>query len=113
MRQTRRAGNFLFNLLLNLLLNAEGALPAVLLLLLHFALDWSLWWAAAALGLWILIVALRTLFLRFAVRCGNRKDPPRENKNPYSVREKKEKHLRKELLFLRCYPIFPCERAVR
>ena len=89
MRQTRRAGTFLLNPLFNLLLNAEGALPAVLLLLLPFVLDWSLWWAAAALGLWILIIALRTLFLRFAVRGGNRKDPPRENKNPYSVREKK------------------------
>lgn len=86
MRRTRRSGGFFLCLLLNLFLNAEGAIPAVVLLGLHFWLGWSLWWAVGALLLWITWLCLGTLLIRFANRCGNTPAPKQANKNPYSAK---------------------------
>lgn len=84
-RRARRSGGFWLSLLLNLLLNADGLLPAVLLFGLHFWLGISVWWAVAAAVLWFTAIAVRMVVFRWANRCGNTTDPPKENKNPYSV----------------------------
>ena len=85
MRRARRSGGFFLCLLLNLFLNPEGMIPAAILLVLHFWLGWSFWWAVLALGLWILWITFRKLVLSWANRCGNTPDRPTENKNPYSA----------------------------
>lgn len=88
MRKIRRSGNFLASLVINLLLNLEGSIPAVILLGLHFWLGISIWWFVGALALWILSLIVTMRFLGWAADCGRRKDPPRENKNPYSAKNK-------------------------
>lgn len=54
MRRTKRSGSFLLSLLFNMLLNLEGLIPAAILLVLHFWLGWSVWWAVLAAVIWIL-----------------------------------------------------------
>ena len=54
MRRTKRSDGLFLCLLLNMLLNFEGMIPAAVLLVLHFVFGWSLWWAAGALGVWLL-----------------------------------------------------------
>ncbi len=88
MRRTRRNAGFFVSLLINLLLNFEGIIPAVILYVLHRCLGLSVWWSAAALALWILGILFWMLFLRWAGKCSNIKDPPKENKNPYSAGRK-------------------------
>ena len=89
MRRFRRTGNFLAALLINLLLNLEWSIPAWVLLGLHFWLGISIWWFAAGLGLWLLRILAGMLIIGWANRCGSEKDPPKENRNPYSVKNKK------------------------
>lgn len=89
MRRTKNGGGFWLNLLVNLLLNLEWTIPAWILLALHFWLDWSIWWFVLALGLWLINVLFWTKFLGWAAKCST-PDPPKENKNPYSVGMKKE-----------------------
>lgn len=84
MRRTRRTGSFWLCLLLNMLLNLEWTIPAWILLALHFLLDWSVWWFILAIGLWFLWHLLTTALLGWLHRCAT-PDPPKENKNPYSV----------------------------
>ena len=90
MRRTTRSGSFALCLLLNMLLNLKGLIPAAVLLALHFIFKWSVWWAVLAAGLWIVWLILRMLFVGFAAKCGNTPDPPKENKNPYSVGNQKD-----------------------
>ena len=85
MRRTKRGGSFLLCLLINLLLNLEWSIPALILLGLHFWLGISLWWFAAALALWVLSILSGMWFMGWATRVGSEADPPKENKNPYSV----------------------------
>ena len=87
MRRTGRSGSFWLCLVLNLLLNLEWSIPAWILLGLHFWLGLSLWWFAAALLLWILSIQAGMWFMGWAADVGNRPDPPKENKNPYSVKK--------------------------
>lgn len=82
----RRHGGFFISLLINLLLNAEGMIPAAVLLVLHFTLGWSVFWSVGALCIWISVLVIRMLIIRWANRCGNTPDPPKENKNPYSAK---------------------------
>ena len=89
MRKTNRSGSFLLCLLFNMLLNLEGLIPASVFLALHFIMKWSIWWAVLAAGLWIVYLILWMLFMRFAAKSSNTLDPPKENKNPYSVGNKK------------------------
>lgn len=84
MRRTTRTGSFLFCLFFNLLLNLEGTVPGLILVALHLWLGISLWWAVGAFALWILGIILGMRFMGWAADCGNQKDPPKENKNPYS-----------------------------
>lgn len=86
MRRTKRGGSFLFCLLMNMVLNLEWTLPAWILLALHFILDWSIWWFVLALALWFLNILFWMKFLGWASSCSREKDPPKENKNPYSVK---------------------------
>lgn len=85
MRRTKRGGNFLLCLLFNMLLNLEWAIPGIILLVLHFWLGWSIWWSVAAFALWILIIIFWMFIIGWAGNCSNTPDPPKENKNPYSV----------------------------
>ena len=89
MRKTYRSDSFLLCLLFNMLLNLEGLIPAAVFLALHFIMKWSIWWAVLAAGLWIVYLILWMLFMKFAAKSSNTLDPPKENKNPYSVGNKK------------------------
>ena len=84
MRRTTRRGSFLLCLFFNLLLNLEGSVPALILVAIHLWLGISIWWAVGAFVLWILGIAIGMWLMGWAVDCGNEKDPPKENKNPYS-----------------------------
>ena len=88
MRRHSGGGGFWLCLLLNLLLNLEWSIPAWICLALHFWLGLSLWWFAGALALWVGRILLGMWFVGWAARCGAEKDPPKENKNPYSVKGK-------------------------
>ena len=87
MRRTRRSGSFLLCLLINMLLNLEWSIPSWILLGLHIWLGISIWWFVGALLLWILRLLLGMWLMGWARDCGNQKDPPKENKNPYSVKK--------------------------
>lgn len=87
MRKTKRSGSFLLCLLINLLLNPEWSIPAWILLGLHFWLNISIWWFVGALALWFGSIFLQTLFFGWLASCGSQKDPPKENKNPYSKKQ--------------------------
>lgn len=84
MKKFRRQGSFLLTLLINLLLNLEWSIPAWVLLALHLWLGLSIWWFIGGLALWILRVLAGMWLMGWAAHCGNTKDPPKENKNPYS-----------------------------
>ena len=84
MRYFRAAGNFFAALVINMLFNLEWSIPAWILLGLHFWQGISLWWFAAGIGLWLLRITVGMLLVKWANRCGSSKDPPKENKNPYS-----------------------------
>ena len=81
---------FFLSLALSLLFNMEWTVPAWILLTLHFITGLSLWWFAAAILIWFVIIFLRVCLLISLTKAGNYKDPPKENKNPYSVRNNKD-----------------------
>ena len=84
MRTYRKSASTLVCMLINRLLTPEGSIPAWILLGLHCWLGISIWWFVGALALWIGWIWLRMWFVGWAARCGAEKDPPKENKNPYS-----------------------------
>lgn len=84
MRRTKRSGSFILCLFINMLLNLDGLIPAAVLLILHFALGWSLGWTVIALGVWFIRLILWMSIIGWAGRCGATPDKPKENKNPYS-----------------------------
>lgn len=86
MRRTKRAGNFFVCLIFNMLLNLEWSIPAWILLALHYIVDISIIWFWVALGLWILILISWMSVMGWASDCSSEKDPPKENKNPYSAK---------------------------
>lgn len=90
MRRWKRKGNFLLCLMFNLLLNLEWSIPAWILLALHFWLDTSIWWFVAGLLFWVISIFVGMKLIGWAASCGNQKDPPKENKNPYSVKGRNE-----------------------
>lgn len=85
MRKTKRSGNFFLCLFFNMLLNIEGLIPAAVLLILHFWLKLSIWWAVGMFAAWIVYLIMWMAFIGWAGKCGNTPDLPKENKNPYSV----------------------------
>ncbi len=84
MKKLRRSGNFFLALLFNMLLNLEWTIPAWIILACHFLFGWKILWFWIALGVWILNILLWMDIMGWAARCGGEKDPPKENKNPYS-----------------------------
>ena len=93
MRRIKHGGSFLLCLLINLLLNMEWSIPAWILLALHIWLDISLWWFVGGLCLWILSIMIWMRIMGWATDCGSQKDPPKENKNPYSVKGRDRKSI--------------------
>ena len=87
MRRTKRSGGFIICLLFNMLINLEWSIPAWILLALHFWLDISIWWFVGALAFWILSIISWMSIMGWAADCSNTPDPPKENKNPYSVKK--------------------------
>ena len=83
MRKTKMDANFIICFLINILLNFEGAIPGIILLILHFVLHISVWWAIGAFLLWIIYLLLWMLVVGFINRSST-PDKPKENKNPYS-----------------------------
>jgi hypothetical protein len=75
-------------LLINLCFNLEWSIPAWILLALHFWLNISIWWFVAALGAWVLLMILWMRLIGWAAGCSAHRDPPKENKNPYSAKNK-------------------------
>ena len=90
MRKTKSNGGFLLCLLMNLILNLEWSVPAWILLALHFWLKISLWWFAGALGLWIALMLIQTIIIKW-VNSSSKPTEPQENKNPYSVGRPRKK----------------------
>lgn len=86
MKLVNRDGGFFLCFACNLLLGLWGAIPAVVLLVLHFCLDWSIWWFCGAVALWLLAVLLCTMVIVGANRVSAQPELVRENKNPYSVK---------------------------
>ncbi len=78
------SGNFFLALILNIVFNAEWAIPAIVLLILHFTIDLSILWFWLAVGIWVGGTLIVTLILSWAGRCAE-PDKPQENKNPYSA----------------------------
>ena len=89
MKRLRNSGNFFLALLVNMILNLEWTIPAWILLACHYFFGWKILWFWIALGVWLLSILLWMDILGWAARCGSEKDPPKENKNPYSVGAKK------------------------
>lgn len=87
MRWLRGCGTFFLCLLLNLLMSLELTIPAWILLGLHFWLDWPIWYFWVALALWPVVVLIQMDLIGLLTRLGNHSDPPKENKNPYSVKK--------------------------
>ena len=85
MRRIRTDGIFLLCFLWNLLMNAEWLLPAGVLFALHFVLGLDLKWSLLALLLWPAAVLVKMWILGKLIAAGKTEDPPKENKNPYSV----------------------------
>lgn len=82
----KNVGGALLCLLLGLLLNLKWSIPAWILLALHFWLDISIWWFVAGVSIWLLRILVEMWIIGWAASCSNEKAPPKENKNPYSVR---------------------------
>lgn len=90
MRRIQRSGSFVLCLLVNMFLNMEGLILAIALLVLHFVLKWPVWWSLLAFSLWVIWLIFWMLFTGWAGHCSNIPDPPKQNKNPYSVGNKKD-----------------------
>ena len=82
-------GGFFAALGINLIFDLEWTIPAWILLVLHFVFDISILWFVGAIALWVVGVGVKTAVFSWLIREGNRPDPPKENKNPYSSTEYK------------------------
>ncbi|MBE6564949.1 MAG: hypothetical protein E7655_06730 [Ruminococcaceae bacterium] len=76
--------SWLMSLGLSLAMRLEWSIPAWILLACHFWLGLPIWWFWLAIAAWILPIVIRLAILRWASSCGQKTDPPKENKNPYS-----------------------------
>ncbi len=85
----RRIGKFILCLLLNMIMTLEWSIPAWVFLVLHFVIGLPLWVFFVSLGLWIFGIILWMKFIGFATKSSNTPDPVKENKNPYSSKNKK------------------------
>jgi len=83
----KKSKGFLLSLLISLLFNLEWTVPAWIFLALHLWKGISLWWFVGSIILWVIFVTVRILVFGSLTRAGNYKDPPKENKNPYSKKD--------------------------
>lgn len=83
-KRPRVNGGFFAALGINLIFDLEWTIPAWILLVLHFVFDISILWFIGAIVLWVVGVGVKTAVFSWLIREGNRPDPPKENKNPYS-----------------------------
>lgn len=90
----RTDGGFWLCFLMNLIFSLEWSIPAWLLLIMHFVLNWSLWLFVGALGVFIIGVFAKTAVLCWAASAGSVPDKPKKNLNPYSA--KNEQMLQKK-----------------
>lgn len=87
MRRSGVSGGFFLCLLMNIVFNLDKALPAVILLILHFSLGLSVIWFWAAIGIWLMWIIIVTSFLKWVNHCGNSMPVNvNSNKNPYSAK---------------------------
>ncbi|MBR6801158.1 MAG: hypothetical protein IKM61_05370 [Eubacteriaceae bacterium] len=84
MRRTNEEGSFISRLVKNLGLNMMWSVPGWLFLLMHFMGEWPLGLSITSFGLWILAVMVDMKGFSFEGFRIVRKDPEKENKNPYS-----------------------------
>ncbi|MBQ6702599.1 MAG: hypothetical protein IJN17_06565 [Clostridia bacterium] len=82
--------SFFLCFLINMLFTLEFCIPALVLLILHFCIDLSLMWFWIALGAWLVIILIWMIIITWARGCDTKQEP-RENKNPYSVGNNKNK----------------------
>ena len=90
MRRPKQKSGFALSLLLSLLFNLEWTVPAWIFLGLHFWKGISLWWFVISIILWVVFISLRVVVFGSLARAGSYKDPPKENKNPYSKTDAKK-----------------------
>jgi hypothetical protein len=84
MKKVGAGGSFFLSFIINIILTAEWSIPAWILLALHFILHISIWWFVGALAVWILRILIGMTIIGLASKCSV-PDPPKENKNPYSL----------------------------
>lgn len=82
----RTDGGFWLCFLMNLIFSLEWSIPAWLLLIMHFVLNWSLLLFVGALGVFIIGVFAKTAVLCWAASAGSVPDKPKKNLNPYSAK---------------------------
>ena len=87
MKIKKSSRGFLLSLLISLVFNLEWTVPAWIFLGLHFWKGISLRWFVGSMILWVIFVTVRILVFGSLTRAGNYKDPPKENKNPYSKKD--------------------------
>lgn len=75
---------FLRSFLFNLLMNHWGGVVSAVLLVLHYMVGLPMWYFWVALGGWLFIILVMTLFLHWVGRQPDAPEKPKENKNPYS-----------------------------
>ena len=96
MRRTSRSGSFFVCLVFNMLLNLEGLIPAAVLLVLHYVLDWSLWLTFAAVGLWVLYLVAWMAVIGWAGPMCRKKTKIRIQTNIYNRKESMQWDLSKQ-----------------
>ncbi len=87
MKEPKRKRGLFLSFLISLVFNLEWTVPAWIFLGLHFWKGISIWWFVGSIALWVLFVMLKAFVFGSLTRAGNYKDPPKENKNPYSKKD--------------------------
>ena len=85
--RVKRDGGFFLCFLVNLVFRAEWLLFAVVALTLNISFDIPpiiVFWIL--IGLWIVISLLLTLIFSYTSEVASKRNPTRENQNPYSKR---------------------------
>lgn len=85
-------GDFGLCYFMNLVFDLEWSIPAWLLLIMHFVLNWSIWFFVVAMGLFVIGVLVKTIFIGWAASVGKISDKPKQNLNPYSVKNEQMLH---------------------
>ncbi len=86
MKQADPSRGFLLCFLANLVLHFWWGVASLILLILHFWMDISLLFAWAAFAFWGIQSMILTAIAYWANRCGQERDPVKQNKNPYSAK---------------------------